>query len=239
MKLINKMVRKLKYWYKSDSQSFIKYLQKKGVNISDNVFMYGTDQIYIDTQYPFLITIESGVIIAPDVRILTHDFSWGTLKRNFDYVCGASGKVTICENSFIGSGTIILRNSHIGKNCIIGAGSLVSGNIPDNSVAVGVPAKRIMSIDEYYKKRLDLQLEEALNLYKSYYKIYKKSPTRDVFREYFYLYANDVKNLTPKELRLLGGKNDKSFVFFVNHKPMFSNFNDFLNECKRINNDEK
>lgn len=144
MKIVNRIIRKIKYGYKSDSKAFIKYLSNKGVNIANNVHMYGTNQIYIDTQYPFLITIESGVTIAPDVRIITHDFSWGTIKSNFDYVCGASGEVIIGENSFIGSGVIILRNSHIGKNCIIGAGSLVSGNIPDNSVAVGRPAKRIM-----------------------------------------------------------------------------------------------
>lgn len=41
---------------------------------------------------------------------------------------------------------------NIGNNVIIGAGSMVTKNIPDNSVVVGVPAKYIKSFDEYKKK---------------------------------------------------------------------------------------
>lgn len=40
----------------------------------------------------------------------------------------------------------------IGKNCIIGCGAVVTKNIPDNSVAVGVPARVIETIEEYAEK---------------------------------------------------------------------------------------
>ena len=48
---------------------------------------------------------------------------------------------------------IIMPNVKIGNNVIIGCGAVVTKNIQDNSVAVGVPAKVIETIDEYYEKK--------------------------------------------------------------------------------------
>lgn len=45
-----------------------------------------------------------------------------------------------------------MPNVRIGSNCIIGYGSIVTENVPDNSVVVGVPGRRIRSIDEFYEK---------------------------------------------------------------------------------------
>ena len=52
-------------------------------------------------------------------------------------------KIVISENVWIGSKVVILGNVKIGKNSIIGAGSIVNKNIPDNVVAAGVPCKVI------------------------------------------------------------------------------------------------
>lgn len=54
-----------------------------------------------------------------------------------------AGNVTIGELSDLGAGTIVIPNKKIGKRCIIGAGAVVISDIPDDSVAVGVPAKII------------------------------------------------------------------------------------------------
>ena len=56
------------------------------------------------------------------------------------------------NNVFIGSGTRILYNTRIGNNVIIGSDSLVTKDIPDNSVYAGVPARRICSFEEYVEK---------------------------------------------------------------------------------------
>lgn len=56
----------------------------------------------------------------------------------------------------------ILKGVTIGDNCIIGIGSIVTKDIPSNSVACGSPCKVISSIDEYYHKRKVQQVSEAL-----------------------------------------------------------------------------
>ena len=52
-----------------------------------------------------------------------------------------AGNVSIGEDSIIGIGAVVRENIKIGKNCFIGGGAFVSKDIPDNSVAYGVPAK--------------------------------------------------------------------------------------------------
>lgn len=232
MKLLKSITMFIKYGSRSSSKRFVNYLKKRGVNISNSVMIYSPHQFHIDLQYPFLITIEDGVIFAPGIRIITHDFSWSVLKRNFNEVLGASGHVFIGQNSFIGSETIILKNVKIGKNCIIGAGSLVSKDIPDNTVAAGRPAKPIMNIEEFYKKRKSRQFNEAYHLFEEYHKTNGEIPSRNIFREYYELFTNDVSELTASEKRLLG--NDEiSLARFENHLPAFKSFEEFIICCQK------
>jgi len=59
-----------------------------------------------------------------------------------------AGRVTVCEKAFIGAGSIVKENVTIGRNATIGAGSIVLNDIPENTVAVGVPAKVIKMKEE-------------------------------------------------------------------------------------------
>lgn len=58
----------------------------------------------------------------------------------------------IGNDVYIGNNVIILPGVTIGNNVIIGAGAVVTKTIPDNSVAVGVPARVIKTADEYLEK---------------------------------------------------------------------------------------
>ena len=64
------------------------------------------------------------------------------------------GCIEICDNVFVGADTLILYDVKIGENCIIGAGSLVTKDIPPNSVAVGRPCRVIGSFSDYVEKRM-------------------------------------------------------------------------------------
>ena len=81
------------------------------------------------------ITIGKNVSFGPNVLVYDHDH---IMNQN----CGAKGSelslgtIEIGDNAWIGAGTIILRGTHIGKNCVIAAGSVVKGNIPDNTTLV-------------------------------------------------------------------------------------------------------
>lgn len=63
------------------------------------------------------------------------------------------GCIEIGDNVFIGSNTTVLYDVKIGSNVVIGAGSLVNKDIPDNSVAAGVPARVIGTFENLKRKR--------------------------------------------------------------------------------------
>ena len=103
--------------------------------------------VILDPSHCWLISIGDNVTIAPRVHILAHDASTKTF---LDYT--KIGCVNIGDNVFVGAESIVLPGITIGNNVIIGANSTVTHNIPDNSVAVGSPAKVICSLDEYLTK---------------------------------------------------------------------------------------
>ena len=57
--------------------------------------------------------------------------------------CSIAGRVTIKKGAFLGIGSVVKEYVTIGENTTIGAGSVVLEDIPDNVVAVGIPAKVI------------------------------------------------------------------------------------------------
>ncbi len=80
------------------------------------------------------VTIGKHCMFGPGVKIFDNNHVHSS-------ECGVSGKLTtgtisIGDNSWIASDAVILKGTHIGKNCVIGAGCIVRGAIPDGSVVV-------------------------------------------------------------------------------------------------------
>ena len=91
------------------------------------------------------IEIHDGVMLASRVFITDHfhgDTSFNSLQISpRDRILSTKGAVIIKENVWIGEGVSVMPGVTIGKNVIVGAGSVVTKDIPDNSVVGGVPAK--------------------------------------------------------------------------------------------------
>lgn len=109
--------------------------------------------------YANLIRLGDNVHIASNVSFLTHDVTHYVL-NNIPEIAARGGVqervgcIEVGNNVFIGSGTHILYDTRIGNNVIIGTCSVVTHDIPDNSVVAGVPAKVIGTFDEYAEKML-------------------------------------------------------------------------------------
>jgi acetyltransferase-like isoleucine patch superfamily enzyme len=87
------------------------------------------------------INAKHGVIIKDYVQIGSHCSIYSV-----STIDGKKGKVILEKNSKIGSHTVIMPGVIIGENSIIGAHSFVNKNIPDNVIAIGIPAKIIRKI---------------------------------------------------------------------------------------------
>ncbi len=124
-------------------------LVRNGLKIGKNLNMQ--NRCLIDRSFYWLITIGDNVTLGNDVHIIAHDAS---TKRNLGFT--KIGLVTIGNGSFIGQNSTILPNVKIGDNCIIGAGSVVTKDVPNDSVYAGNPAHFICTIQDYLQKNIEL-----------------------------------------------------------------------------------
>lgn len=138
----------------------IAYARSIGVTLGERVKLISIRPGYATFgSEPYLISIGDEVTIAGGVQFITHDggvWIFNNKKNemgdpdNID-VCG---RIDIGNNVFVGFGVTLMPNVSIGDNVVIGAGAVVTGDIPSDSVAVGVPAKVIMTKDQYKEKVL-------------------------------------------------------------------------------------
>ena len=90
---------------------------------------------------PGIVEIEDNVLIGPNVQIVTVDHDLEDRHNLYHF-----GKVTIKNNAWLGIGVTICPGVTIGKNSVVAAGSVVTDDVPDNTMVGGVPAKIIKTL---------------------------------------------------------------------------------------------
>jgi acetyltransferase-like isoleucine patch superfamily enzyme len=91
--------------------------------------------------YQSHIRIGRGVHIAPNCAFYPYDHGIEAGCRIIDQPLSSKGDIIIDDDAWIGTGVIVLSGVRIGKGAVIGAGSVVTANVPDDSIAVGAPAR--------------------------------------------------------------------------------------------------
>jgi acetyltransferase-like isoleucine patch superfamily enzyme len=97
----------------------------EGVTIEDNVFV-GHGVMFINDLYPRATTADGGLQTEADWRV---------------------ERTVVRKGASIGSGATILANTCIGENAIVGAGAVVTRDVPANTIVAGVPAKVLRQIE--------------------------------------------------------------------------------------------
>lgn len=126
------------------------YARSIGVTIGENVHFYGMPSGMFGTE-PWLITIGNNVYITAGCAFVTHDGGTLILRKEVPDL-EWTAPISIGNDVYIGIRSIVMPGVTIGNRVIIGAGSIVTGDIPDNSVAAGVPARVIKTVDEYLEQ---------------------------------------------------------------------------------------
>jgi len=240
--IAKRVFKKILYNHRADEETFLNALRNGGAEVGERVRIFDPQTTTIDLTRPWMIKIGNDVQITAGVTILTHGYDWSVLKGLYGEVLGSCGEVTIGNNCFIGMRSTILKGVHIGNNCIIGANSLVNKDIPDGWVAAGNPAKPIMTVEDYHKKRTAAQLREAEECYCCYVKRMGKEPPVEVFDEFFWLFgARDGDKLTPGQhtkMKLVGNY-DTAIGHYLSSKPLFSGYDAFLAHMRNILSTDK
>lgn len=156
MEIINKLNNKIKFllkYYIKFQGDIISYLRYTGVRIGQDCELLNKSENY--GSEPWLIEIGNNSTISSGVFFITHDASSRLFRNNLpnSSIYGNQfGKIRIHDNCFIGINSIILPNVQIGPNSIVGAGSVITKDVPPNTVVAGIPARRISTVDEYIEK---------------------------------------------------------------------------------------
>lgn len=133
-----------------------KFAKKVGVRLKGRLFLYGVQPGMFGSE-PFMIELGDNVHITGECQFLTHDGSTLIFRKEVPRL-EVTKPISIGNDVFIGYRTIILPGVKIGNRCVIGAGSIVNRDIPDNSVAVGNPCKVVKSSDELLEKLKSISL---------------------------------------------------------------------------------
>lgn len=134
-----------------------KLLADYGMNIDPNNWGYIDPSVFFDNYDYQKITIGQNVTISRDVLVLNHDFSitQGLTAMGMKQTGYFLQEVNIGNDCFIGAKAVLLPGAFIGKHSIVGAGAVVKGTIPENSVVIGNPARVIGSTSDFGRKHYE------------------------------------------------------------------------------------
>jgi len=148
---------KFRMWTINSGWKRAKYLKKK------KVFLDMGEKCYYHTRdipaEPYLVKLHNDVRIAAGVRLITHDIASYMVNNIPEYEKYGKahyymGAIEIFDHVMIGANSLVLPNVIIGSNVIVAAGSIVTKDVPPNSVVAGVPARVIGTFDDFAKKRI-------------------------------------------------------------------------------------
>lgn len=121
-----------------------------GVTLGKNCRIYGNKPSMWGSE-PFLITIGDNVFITDGCQFVNHDGGTLILRKEVPDL-ELTAPIAVGNDVYIGIRTIIMPGVTIGNRVIIGASSIVTKDIPDNSVCVGIPARVLKTVDEFLEK---------------------------------------------------------------------------------------
>ncbi len=129
---------------------YARYLKKKGALHAQGVDCFIAKSANIPD--PYLLSIGNNVWITSGCQLICHDASVIMINRMRTGHLDRVGPIVMGDNTFLGNNVIVLPETKIGSRAIVGAGSLVTKDIPDNTVHAGNPARFICSFDDYVRK---------------------------------------------------------------------------------------
>lgn len=88
------------------------------------------------------ITIEDDALIGPQVKLITENHDEHPDRRRHVY----SRPILIRRNAWLGAGVTVLPGVTVGENAIVGAGSVVTKDVPDGMIVAGVPARIVRPV---------------------------------------------------------------------------------------------
>lgn len=231
------IIEKLRFYRaKRSSAKYIHYLRSKGIKIGKGTIIMHPRTVTIDFSRPTLLSIGENVRLNKDITIQTHDYaSQVFVNRDCEFL-PSSAPIRIGNNVYFGQQCTVLKGVTIGDNCIIGFGSIVTKDIPANSVATGRPAKVVCSLDDYLQKRMKASVEESIKYAISIIESGREPIVEDFFDDYpCFVDGENYQDYNYPYNRVFNAEQFETWK--KKHNKTFNGFEDFMRVVRnRINN---
>jgi len=179
MRIVKQLFNKIKSFVEINQYNNLtiaEYFRKQGAQIGEQCIIIPRE---LGTE-PYLVKIGNHVVINQGVRLHTHDGGTWVFRKEIPDL-RVFGPIIIKDNCLIGENVSILPNVTIGENSIVGAGSVVIADVPPGSIVMGVPARRLGSLEKYKEKCIQRWAEQKPpNLHPDAAKSYETTPNQDL-----------------------------------------------------------
>lgn len=146
-------------FFRRKPQQMVERLIAKGMVVGRKCSIQ--EGVIFDESYCWLISLGDNVTLAPFTYLLAHDAS---MIKHLGYA--RIGRVKIEDGVFVGARTVILPGVTIGRNSIIGAGSIVTRSIPSDVVAAGNPARVVCDLAAFISRHREaMEKSPCFSLY--------------------------------------------------------------------------
>ncbi len=158
--MLRRIVRKIAWKTGRMQRLYVKLCSLDGLEYAEYLRRWGQYQsignecsipTYANVSNPYLTSLGNNVRLS-QCTIFGHDGSVNMIRRVYGKPVDKVGPVRLLDNVFIGHGAIILPGVTIGPNAIVGAGAVVSRDVPEDSVVAGNPARVVTTLSEYAEK---------------------------------------------------------------------------------------
>lgn len=126
------------------------YFRRQGMAVGEGCMIVPT---LLGTE-PYLVKIGNHVTIAQGVTLVTHDGGSWLFRHEVPDLQGF-GPIIIEDNCVIGVNAVLFPHVTVGRNSIVGAGSVVIADVPPETIVMGVPARPFGSLSKYREKCLE------------------------------------------------------------------------------------
>lgn len=233
---LKRIRRRLLYGDRADALTYARRLNRMGARIDESIMMAVPESVRLDETTPYLLEIGKNVYMAEGIRIMTHDASWLVMKGEDGIIRGNIGPVKIGNNVFLGIDSIVLCNTSICDNVIIGAGAVVSTSIRRPGVYAGNPARLVIPLESLKGMRESRQIKDAYVMARQYYEQYHTKPPREIFHEYFWIFQERREETLCRAYKTqmeLCGNYAQSLEAFLDSQPDFQGYDAFWDWCRR------
>ena len=179
------------------------YFRKQGALIGENNRIEVRDL----GAEPYLVKIGNHCTIGPNVAFLCHDGATWLFTEEHPSL-QKFGSIEIMDNCFIGISATILGNVRIGPNAIVGACSVITRDVPPNTIVAGNPARVVSTIEQYKEKALRIWaqqkppgyfegLKESIKYQPAYIQKIKSRELQKLKKHLIKLFRNELQETEP------------------------------------------